>query len=164
MERVFDSYRGHIREVATKRKRGTELTALVATEAHERGASAAHAPRVTSGNVPIASLATPDRPELIEAYQRGLAVRQPGDRWVGCTRLRTLNALLRKIDQRGFERCVAFSPTTCADLLTSAVCVMCVVCVCVPGPPISSSSTRPSPRRARASSTRVANTRCISPP
>lgn len=107
MESVFDSYRSHVSDVAGKRKRHNELTALVGTSSDDRNASARaaeNAPLVTSGGVPIADLATPDRPDLAEAYERGLAVRRPGDRWVGCTRLRTLNALLRKIDLRGFER------------------------------------------------------------
>jgi len=35
-----------------------------------------------------------------------LGVRQPCDRWQGCTNLRTLRQLLLLVDDRGFERCV----------------------------------------------------------
>ena len=34
-----------------------------------------------------------------------LGVRQPQDKWQGCTNLRTLRTLLTIIDDRGFERC-----------------------------------------------------------
>ena len=46
-----------------------------------------------------------------------LGVRLPGDRWNGCTNLRTLRSLLAMVDDRGFERCVY---TCCALCLPHA--------------------------------------------
>lgn len=42
--------------------------------------------------------------------QDTLGVREPNDRWEGCTNLRTLRALLSMIDDRGFERLASAPP------------------------------------------------------
>ena len=49
-------------------------------------------------------------------------VRQPSDRWHGCTNLRTLRALLALIDERGFERyALTLVSPTCLPRLTDCL-------------------------------------------
>jgi len=49
-----------------------------------------------------------------------LGVRQPQDEFQGDVNLRTLRSLLKMIDDRGFERCVASFPDCYEDLTPTA--------------------------------------------
>ena len=46
-----------------------------------------------------------------------LGKKQPGDKFNGCTNLRTLRSLLKIIDERGFERCVTLLYCPCYHCL-----------------------------------------------
>ena len=58
---------------------------------------------------------------MVKDMSEGLGTRLPGDEYQGDVNYRTLQALLTRIDQRGFERCVrARAPTSPRTVRTPA--------------------------------------------
>lgn len=82
--KVFEKHADDLYKVSNRRKRAVELKCVVEDSQEDQGALD------------------------IEAT---LGVRQPTDHFDGCVNLRTLQALLKKIDDSGWERC-AFTTTT----------------------------------------------------
>ena len=50
----------------------------------------------------------------VASEEDALGRRMPQDEWQGDTNLRTLRALLKMIDERGYERCAAAHPAAAA--------------------------------------------------
>ena len=71
-------------------------------EAHATKLRAAH--RARREAVQLRSVVTDDSLVAAVDIRDTLGVRQPQDRWQGCTNLRTLRTLLDFVDDRGFER------------------------------------------------------------
>ena len=103
---LFTEYVDFIDQSSKKRKRESELCPRVGVPQDQGQASNSedYSNRRTSANILCSEFADGKNPVLEDAHSRNLGVRLPTDRWIGCTRLRTLQALLKTIDERGFER------------------------------------------------------------
>ena len=75
---------------------------LESFETHHTTLKAAHAARKEA--VQLRSVVTDNSLVAAVDIRDTLGVKQPQDRWQGCTNLRTLRQLLLFVDDRGFER------------------------------------------------------------
>ena len=75
---------------------------------HSMELKASHAARQQA--VQLRSVVTDDSLVAAVDIRDTLGVKQPQDRWQGCTNLRTLRQLLLFVDDRGFERSTLHAP------------------------------------------------------
>ena len=94
-----------VENLADRVKKWSPFTEAQLNLFDEHASAMAAASRARREAVTLRSIVTDDTVVAAVDIRDTLGVRQPQDRWIGCTNLRTLRTLLTFVDDRGFERC-----------------------------------------------------------